>query len=62
MVETRRVDLLPLITHQFALADIESALDLFSHQREGVLKVALHPAGVPAAARTLVSATVDREC
>jgi alcohol dehydrogenase len=51
MVETRRVDLLPLITHQFALADIESALDLFSHQREGVLKVALHPAGVAAAAR-----------
>ena len=43
MVASRRVDLSPLITHRFALDDIEEALDLFSHQRDGVLKVALHP-------------------
>jgi alcohol dehydrogenase len=43
MVSSRRVDLTPLITHSFALDDIETALDLFSHQRDGVLKVALHP-------------------
>jgi alcohol dehydrogenase len=44
MIAYRRVDLRPLITHHFALDDIEAALDLFSRQRDGVLKVALHPA------------------
>ena len=44
MVDQRRVDLTPLITHHFELDDIESALDLFAAQREGVLKVAIHPA------------------
>jgi alcohol dehydrogenase len=43
MVETRRVDLTSLVTHAFALDDIEEAFDLFSHQRNGVLKVALYP-------------------
>lgn len=43
MIETRRVDLSPLVTHQFALDDIEKAYDLFSHQQDGVLKVALYP-------------------
>jgi threonine dehydrogenase-like Zn-dependent dehydrogenase len=45
MVANRRVDLSPLVTHRFALDDIEEALDLFSHQRDGVLKVALYPDG-----------------
>jgi hypothetical protein len=31
------------VTHRFALDQIEDAFDLFSHQRQGVLKVALHP-------------------
>jgi alcohol dehydrogenase len=43
MVANRRVDLAPLVTHDFALDDIEEAFDLFSHQRDGVMKVALHP-------------------
>jgi alcohol dehydrogenase len=43
MVENGRVDLTPLVTHHFALDDIEDAFDLFSHQRDGVLKIALHP-------------------
>ena len=43
MIECRRVDLSPLVTHHFALDDILEAYDLFSHQRDGVLKVALHP-------------------
>jgi len=41
MVEHRRVDLSPLVTHHFPLSDIETAFDLFSAQRDGVLKVAL---------------------
>jgi threonine dehydrogenase-like Zn-dependent dehydrogenase len=43
MIEHGRVDLLPLLTHRFALDDIEEAYDLFSHQRDGALKVALYP-------------------
>ena len=37
------VDLSPLVTHRFALDDIQDAFDLFSHQRDRVLKVALTP-------------------
>jgi alcohol dehydrogenase len=43
MVAHGRIDLSPLLTHRFALDDIEEAFDLFSHQRDGVMKVALHP-------------------
>ena len=43
MIENRRVDLSPLVTHHFALDDIGEAYDLFSRQADGVLKVALHP-------------------
>jgi threonine dehydrogenase-like Zn-dependent dehydrogenase len=43
MVAHERVDLTPLVTHRFVLDDIEEAFDLFSHQRDGVLKVALRP-------------------
>src|SRR5262245_34012342 len=46
MVDQQRVDLSPLITHHFSLEDIDTAFDLFSYQRDGVLKVALHP-GLP---------------
>jgi threonine dehydrogenase-like Zn-dependent dehydrogenase len=38
-----RVDLKPLVTHRFKLDDIEAAYDLFGHQRDGVLKVAIAP-------------------
>jgi threonine dehydrogenase-like Zn-dependent dehydrogenase len=43
LIAHRRVDLEPLVTHRFALDQIEDAFDLFSHQRQGVLKIALHP-------------------
>jgi threonine dehydrogenase-like Zn-dependent dehydrogenase len=38
-----RADLKPLVTHSFKLDDIEAAYDLFGHQRDGVLKVAITP-------------------
>ena len=44
MVQARRIDLKPLITHHFSLDLIEEAFDLFSRQRNGVMKVALHVA------------------
>jgi threonine dehydrogenase-like Zn-dependent dehydrogenase len=43
VVASERVDLKPLVTHRFKLDDIEAAYDLFSHQRDGVLKVAITP-------------------
>jgi threonine dehydrogenase-like Zn-dependent dehydrogenase len=49
MVAARRIDLSPLVTHHFALDDIHDALDLFSAQRDGVMKVALKPGGVAGA-------------
>ena len=33
----------PMVTHRFRLDDIEAAYDLFGHQRDGVLKVAITP-------------------
>jgi threonine dehydrogenase-like Zn-dependent dehydrogenase len=43
MIANRRVDLSPLVTHSFSFDRIDEAIDLFSSQRDGVLKVALHP-------------------
>ena len=43
IVASGRVDLTPLVTHRFPLDRIEEAYDLFSHQRDGVLKVAITP-------------------
>jgi alcohol dehydrogenase len=43
LVRTGRVDLTPLLTHSFALADIEEAYALFGERRQGVIKVAIRP-------------------
>lgn len=43
MVRSGRFDPTPLITHRFPLADIQTAYDLFSNRRDGVLKVAITP-------------------
>lgn len=43
MVRHGRLDLKPLLTHRFSLDDITEAYDLFGHQRDGVLKVAITP-------------------
>jgi threonine dehydrogenase-like Zn-dependent dehydrogenase len=37
------VDLKPLVTHRYRLDDIVDAYDLFAHQRDGVLKIAVTP-------------------
>ena len=65
LIEHHTVDLSPLITHHFSLDDVDEALDLFSHQREGVLKVALHP-GLPRTGEALhlthAGVAVDDRC
>jgi len=42
-IASGRVDTRPLVTHRFTLDRIEEAYDLFAHQRDGVLKVAITP-------------------
>jgi alcohol dehydrogenase len=43
VVAAQRFPFAKLVTHSFKLADIGEADDLFSHQRDGVLKVAIRP-------------------
>ena len=43
VIASGRLDTRPLVTHRYALDEIEAAYDLFSHQRDGVLKVAIRP-------------------
>jgi S-(hydroxymethyl)glutathione dehydrogenase/alcohol dehydrogenase len=43
LVKNGRLDLQQLITHRFALDDIEDAYQLFSNQEDGVIKVAVTP-------------------
>jgi threonine dehydrogenase-like Zn-dependent dehydrogenase len=43
VVAAGSTDLRPLVTHRFRLEQIEQAYELFAHQRDGVLKVAITP-------------------
>ena len=43
VISSGRGDLKSLVTHRYKLADIVAAYDLFAHQRDGVLKVAITP-------------------
>jgi alcohol dehydrogenase len=43
VIQAGRVDLSAMVTHRFKLDDIETAYELFGHQRDGVLKVAITP-------------------
>jgi len=43
VIAAQRVDLGVLVTHHYRLDDIVAAYDLFAHQRDGVLKVAIKP-------------------
>ncbi|HEY9447740.1 MAG TPA: NAD(P)-dependent alcohol dehydrogenase [Burkholderiales bacterium] len=43
VIASGRADLEPLVTHRYTLDRIEEAYNLFAHQRDGVLKVAITP-------------------
>jgi threonine dehydrogenase-like Zn-dependent dehydrogenase len=43
MVQTGRLDLTPMLTHTFALDDIQEAYALFGDRKDGVIKVAIRP-------------------
>ncbi len=43
VIDAGRVDLSAMVTHRFPLDRIEEAYELFSNQRDGVLKIAITP-------------------
>lgn len=43
VISTGRVDLKPLVTHQYKLENIVEAYALFANQKDGVLKIAIKP-------------------
>jgi alcohol dehydrogenase len=43
VIKAKRAPFHELVTHSFPLTEIEAAYDLFSHQRDGVMKVAIRP-------------------
>ncbi|MCO3885746.1 NAD(P)-dependent alcohol dehydrogenase, partial [Pseudomonas aeruginosa] len=43
IVASGRVNLGPLVSHEYRLDDIVAAYDLFANQRDNVLKVAIKP-------------------
>ncbi|MBF8746699.1 NAD(P)-dependent alcohol dehydrogenase [Pseudomonas putida] len=43
VIESNRADFGSLVTHHYALDNIVEAYDLFAHQRDGVLKIAIKP-------------------
>jgi threonine dehydrogenase-like Zn-dependent dehydrogenase len=56
MVTHGRIDLTPLVTHQFTLDQLPEAFDLFSHQSGGVMKVAIYPTAIPPGRQRTVGA------
>lgn len=43
LISAGKIDTTPLITHTFALKDIEKAYSVFENKRDGVIKVAIKP-------------------
>lgn len=43
VLQSERLDLSGLVTHEYKLDDIADAYDLFANQRDGVLKIAIKP-------------------
>jgi alcohol dehydrogenase len=43
IVAAKRFPFGELVTHKFALNEIEAAYELFAHQRDGVMKIAIRP-------------------
>ena len=43
LIEQGKIDTTPLITHNFALSDIDEAYRVFENKLDGVIKIAIHP-------------------
>ena len=60
MVANERVDLTPLVTHRFALDDIDEAFATFSSHGTGGLKVALVPTASSTSGELATHSAVER--
>ena len=43
LIEQKKIDTTPLLTHTFPLREIEQVYDIFENRKEGVIKVAIRP-------------------
>ena len=43
LIEQGKIDTTPLITHTYALKDIEEAYHIFENRLDGVIKIAIKP-------------------
>lgn len=43
LIEEKKIDTTPLITHTFSLKEIEKAYDIFENRKEQVIKIAIQP-------------------
>ena len=43
LIENKKIDTTPLITHRFPLSRIEEAYDIFERKLDGVIKIAIFP-------------------
>ena len=43
LIASGKIDTTPLITHTYALKDIEAAYNLFENRQDGVIKIAIKP-------------------
>lgn len=43
LIEQKKIDTTPLITHTFSLREIEQAYDIFENRKENVIKIAVEP-------------------
>lgn len=46
LLQNKRIDLTPLMTHRFELKDFDKALDIFEKRQDGAIKVATKPNGL----------------
>ena len=43
LLKSKKIDTKHLITHVFPMEEIEKAIDIFEHKRDGAMKVIIHP-------------------
>ena len=43
LIEEKKIDTTPLITHTYSLQDIEEAYDIFENRKDHVIKIAIRP-------------------
>ena len=43
LIEEKKIDTTPLITHTYSLQDIDEAYDIFENRKDHVIKIAIRP-------------------